>query len=250
MKRLFAPLLWLALAAAAPTTLITDLSQGQIDINTTFKGADLLVFGAIQYPAGAVPDAPPDIAIVVRGPAEPVTVRRKDRVAGIWLNTDAVRFESVPGFYAVATTQPIDRLADDRTTAIYEIGVANLQLSPASGVSDTETRAFEAGLIAAKRKDGLFAESAGGMTVTRNVLYRARIAIPASVPVGEYAAEIHLIRKGRVIASSSTPIVIGKSGFERWVYVMAQEHSLAYGLAAVAAALLAGWIASAVTRRD
>ena len=250
MKRLFAPLSWLALAAAAPTTLITDLSQGRIDINTTFKGTDLLVFGAIQYPAGAVPDAAPDIAIVVRGPTEPVTVRRKDRVAGIWLNTDAVRFESVPGFYAVATTRPIDRLADDRTTAIYEIGVANLQLSPASGVSDTETRAFEAGLIAAKRKDGLFAESAGGVTVTRNVLYRARITIPASVPVGEYAAEIHLIRKGRVIASSSTPIVIGKSGFERWVYVMAQDHSLAYGLAAVAAALLAGWIASAVTRRD
>ena len=250
MKACFALLLWLLLGAAAPTSLISALSQSRIDINTTFKGTDLLVFGAIQYPAGAVPDAAPDIAIVVRGPTEPVTVRRKDRVAGIWLNTDAVRFESVPGFYAVATTRPIDRLADDRTTAIYEIGVANLQLSPASGVSDAETRAFEAGLIAAKRRDGLFAESAGGVTVTRNVLYRARITIPASVPVGEYAAEIHLIRKGRVIASSSTPIVIGKSGFERWVYVMAQEHSLAYGLAAVAVALLAGWIASAVTRRD
>lgn len=258
MKRLLplaAPMIGAAatmtmLGAAAPTTLITELSQGRIDINTTFKGADLLVFGAIQYPAGAVPDAPPDIAIVVRGPAQPVTVRRKDRIAGIWLNTDSVRFESVPGFYAVATTQPIADLADDRTTAIYEIGVDNLQLSPASGASDSDTRIFEQGLIKVKRRDGLFAENPGGVTVTRNVLYRARIAIPSAVPVGDYAAEIHLIRKGRVIASSTTPISIGKSGFERWVYVMAQEHSLAYGLAAVAAALLAGWIASLVTRRQ
>ncbi len=250
MRRLAPLLLWLALAGAAPTTLITDISQGRIDINTTFKGADLLVFGAIQYPAGAVPEAPPDIAIVVRGPAEPLTVRRKQRVAGIWINTDSIRFESVPGFYAVATTRPIADLADDRTTAIYEIGVGNLQLAPASDASEAETLAFERGLIAQKLKTGLFTEIAGGVTVTRNVLYRARITIPAAVPVGDYTAEIHLIRKGRVVASSTTPIVIGKSGFERWIYVMAQEHSLAYGFAAVAAALLAGWIASVATRRS
>lgn len=243
------PGLWLGLAAAAPTMLITDLSQARIDIDTTFKGADLLVYGAIQYPAGAVPDAPPDIAVVLRGPTSAVTVRRKARVAGIWVNTDAVRFESVPGFYSVATTRPIAALADDRTAAIYEIGVDNLQLSPASGASEAETRAFERGLIADKRRARLFAEAAGGVVVTRNVLYRARIAIPSAVPVGDYAAEIHLIRGGRVIASSSSAIVIGKSGFERWVYVAAQKHSLAYGLAAVAAALAAGWLASVATRR-
>jgi uncharacterized protein (TIGR02186 family) len=252
VKALALPLLLAAapVAAAAPTLLITNLSQTRIDIDTNFKGADLLVFGAIQYPAGAVPDAAPDIAVVVRGPTEPVVVRQKARVAGIWMNTQAVRFESVPGFYAVATTRAIDELADDRTTAIYEIGIGNLQLAPASSASADLTRQFEAGLIDTKRKNGLFVENAGGVTVTKGVLYSARIAIPATVPVGDYAAEIHLIRKGRVIASSSTPISIGKSGFERWVYVMAQEHSLAYGLAAVAAALLAGWIASVVTRRS
>ena len=249
MKAIVLGLASLLLVAAAPTVLITDLSQGQIDINTRFKGADLLVFGAIQYPAGAVPDAPSDIAIVVRGPAAPVTVRLKDRVAGIWMNTASVRFETVPGYYAVATTQPIAALADDRTTAIYEIGVGNLQLSPASAAPADTIRRFEAGLIGVKSEAGLFVENPAGVMVTRNVLYRARIAIPAAVPAGDYVAEIHLILKGRVIASSSTPIVIGKSGFERWVYVMAQEQSLAYGLAAVAAALAAGGIASALTRR-
>lgn len=249
MRALVAVLLWLLLGAAAPVSLISALSQSRIDINTTFKGADLLVFGAIQYPAGAVPDAPPDIAIVVRGPASPVTVRRKARVAGIWINTKRIRFESVPGFYAVATTRPITELADDRTTAIYEIGIRNLQLSPASGASNRETKAFETGLIAAKRKALLFVEDAKAVTVTSGVLYRARIAIPAIVPVGAYTAEIHLIRKGRVIASSSVPIGIGKSGFERWIYVMAQQNSLAYGIAAVTSALLAGLIASLVTRR-
>lgn len=246
---ILAALAWLCIAAA-PAALIADVSQRQIDINTTFKGADLLVFGAIQYPAGAAPEAAPDVVIVVRGPTAAQTVRRRDRVAGIWMNTDAVRFESVPGFYAVASTRPIADMADARMTAIYEIGVDNLQLSPASGASDAKTRAFEQGLIVRKRALGLFAEAPGGVTMTRGTLYSARIAIPSAVPVGDYAAEIHLIRRGRVIASATAPIRIGKSGFERWVYVMAQENSLAYGLAAVFAALLAGSLAAVLSRRD
>ncbi|MEI6484903.1 MAG: TIGR02186 family protein [Sphingomonadales bacterium] len=241
--------LWLLLAGAAPIRLITQLSQARIDINTTFRGAELLVFGAIQYPQGSVPDAPPDIAVVVRGPPVPVTVRQKARIAGIWVNARAVRFESVPGFYAVAATRPIETLADERTTAIYEIGIRNLQLSPGSGAEDDVTRAFEGGLIAAREKAGLFAERPGGVQLTRGVLYAARIALPAAVPVGSYTAEIHLIRGGRVLASTSQPFIIDKSGFERWVYVMAQDNSLAYGLAAVLAALVAGALAALVTRR-
>jgi uncharacterized protein (TIGR02186 family) len=242
-------LLGAAMAQAAEPSLVTELSQSRIDIDTSFKGADLLVFGAVQYPSGRVPENAPDIAIVVRGPAQPVTVRRKDRVAGIWVNTDAVRFESVPAYYAVATTRPIAELADERTTAIYEIGLGNLQLSPASSASETVTRTFEAGLIAARLRTGLFAETEGSVKLTGNVLYRARIAIPSAVPAGAYEAEVHLVRDGRVLASTTVPIRIEKSGFERWIYVMAQENSLAYGLVAVLAALLAGWVASLTTRR-
>ena len=216
--------LWLALAGAAPIRLITQLSQARIEINTTFRGSEMLVFGAIQYPQGSVPDAPPDIAVVVR-------------------------VESVPGFYAVAATRPITQIADERTTAIYEIGIRNLQLSPASGADDGISRTFETGLIAARQKAGLFTERSDGVQITRGVLYAARIALPAAVPVGDYTAEIHLVRKGRVLASTSAPFVIDKSGFERWVYVMAQENSLAYGLAAVMAALAAGALAALVTRR-
>lgn len=241
--------LWLALAGAAPIRLITQLSQARIEINTTFRGSEMLVFGAIQYPQGTVPDAPPDIAVVVRGPSAPVTVRQKARIAGIWVNATGLRFESVPGFYAVAATRPIARIADERTTAIYEIGIRNLQLSPASGADDGISRKFEAGLISARQKSGLFTERPDGVQITRGVLYAARIALPAAVPVGDYTAEIHLVRQGRVLASTSAPFVIDKSGFERWVYVMAQENSLVYGLAAVLAALAAGALAALVTQR-
>ncbi len=241
-------LLWLALSGAAPVRLITDISQNRIDIVYTFKGTELLVFGAIQYPRGSVPDERPGLAIVVRGPAEPITLRKKARVAGIWINTASVRFETAPGFYAVATSAPIKTLVDERNAAIWEIGVDYLQLSPSTG-GGPEIEEFTRGLVDLRRRSGLWSEQEGRIGITQNILYQARITIPSAVPVGAYTAEIYLIRRGKVIARSATPITIDKSGFERWVYVAAQTHGLAYGLVAVALALLAGWGAGLIVRR-
>lgn len=238
-----------ALAAAPSPRLVTALSQSRIDISYRFAGAELLIFGAIQYPGGRTPTKPPGIAIVLRGPSAPLTVRRKERVAGIWINTESMRFESAPSFYAVATTVPVDQLLDERNAAIYEIGVRHLQLSPATAADVAKSRQFEQGLVDLRRRQGLFVEQPRGVEVTGGVLYRARIPIPSAVPVGDYRAEIHLIRDGRVLASSTTPVVIGKSGFERQVYLFARDHGLLYGLAAVAIALLLGWVAGSIGRR-
>lgn len=244
-------LLLLLLAAPAPAQprLVTDLSQSRIDISYRFAGAELLIFGAIQYPGGRVPDEPPGIAVVLRGPTESLTVRLKERVAGIWVNTEALRFESAPGFYAVATTRPVRDLLDERNAAIYEIGLQHLQLSPATAAGPEQTREFQDGLIGLRNRAGLYVEQPYGVQVTDRILYRARIPIPSAVPVGNYRVEIHLIDDGQVRARGTAPVIIDKSGFERGVYVMAQEQPLLYGLIAVALALLLGWLAGVLTRK-
>jgi uncharacterized protein (TIGR02186 family) len=235
---------------AAQPRLITDLSQSRIDISYRFAGAELLIFGAIQYPGGRAPEEPPGIAVVLRGPAAPLTVRRKERVVGIWINTEALRFESAPGFYAVATTKPVRDLLDERNAAIYEIGLQHLQLSPATAADPETTRTFQNGLVDLRVREQLFVEQPYGVNVTDNVLYRARIPIPSAVPVGNYQVEIHLIGDGEVRARSTAPVIIDKSGFERSVYLFAHQQSLLYGLAAVAIALALGWLAGFVgTRR-
>ena len=250
MLRLLALFLLLAspLSAAEPR-LITDLSQSRIDISYRFAGAELLIFGAIQYPGGRAPAEPPGIAVVLRGPADPLTVRKKERVAGIWMNTQALRFESAPGFYAVATTAPVRALLDERNAAIYEIGLHHLQLSPATAADAETTRRFQDGLVALRKSEGLFVEQPYGVNVTDNVLYRARIPIPSAVPVGNYKAEIYLIGNGKVRARSAAPVIIDKSGFERAIYVFAHTHALLYGVAAVAVALALGWLAGTVNRK-
>jgi len=238
----------LALAQAEPR-LVPDVSQRDIEIRYSFSGAELLLFGAILYPGGLTPQATPDIAVVLKGPLERIVLREKQKVAGIWMNVERVRFRSAPSFYAVASSRPLARLVDERTAAIYELGLNNLQLSPGGGASADTLRRFEQGLIDLRRRNQLYAEYPHGVEISEGVLYRARISIPARVPVGTYTAETFLIRDGRVIAGAAREIRIEKLGFEGFVALAAERWSLTYGIVAVALSLLLGWAASALFQR-
>jgi len=233
-----------ALVGASKPVLVPDVSARSIEIRYSFTGAQLLLFGAILYPGGRVPSDQAHIAVVVKGPVQPIVVREKQKIAGIWMNADSHRFRSAPSFYAIASSAPIDKLVDERTAAIYELGLQNLQLSPGGGALPDKERRFEAGLLDLRRRGGLFAEDPRGVEISEGVLYRARIAIPSQVPVGTYTAETFLIDRGRVLAAATREIHIDKSGFERFVALAARRHAFLYGLAAVLLSLGLGYAAA------
>jgi len=248
---------FLALALAAPLMLgqaeprlVPEVSNNQIEIRYSFSGEQLLLYGAIVYPDGRTPEGVSDIAVVIKAALERIVVREKERVFGLWMNVGRTRFRSAPAFYAVASSRPLAQIVDEQTAAIYELGVGNLQLSPAGGNPTEEAQRFEAGLIDLKRRTGLYAEEPGAVRITDGVLYTARIGIPARVPVGTYTAETFLIRDKRVIAVAEREIRIDKSGFEGWVADTADRHALSYGIAAVMVSLLLGWGASAIFSRQ
>ena len=237
------------LMAQAEPKLVPDISARSIEIRYSFTGAQLLLFGAIIYPGGRAPRKPADVIVVLKGPVEPILVREKQKIAGIWMNADSNRFRSAPSFYAVASSAPVRDLVDERTAAIYELGLQDLQLSPGGGALPDKERRFEAGLLDLRTRQGLYAEHPHGVEISEGVLYRARISIPSQVPVGTYTAETFLVSNGKVIAAATREIEIGKSGFERFVALAARRHGFLYGLAAVLLSLGLGWAAAAVFRR-
>jgi uncharacterized protein (TIGR02186 family) len=241
---------WLAMAAAPPPRLVTDLSVDRIDISYSFSGADLLLFGAIEGLRGRM-KKDIDIVVVVRGPSAPVVVRQKGRVAGIWLNVDSVELNTAPGFYAVASTRPIEKITDPQTATIYELGLDELHLSPTarSDQSAAELKEFRIGFLRLRGSEQLVSEQPEGVRVIGDILYRARVRIPANVPVGQFRAEVFLLHNGKVLARTKAEFEVAKSGFERSVYTFAHDHSLAYGLVAIAFALTAGWLAALAFRK-
>ena len=242
---LVAPLL----IGADKPVLVPDVSARQVQIRYSFNGAQLLLFGAVVYPGGRPPTKPADIAVVLRGPVQPILVREKQKIAGIWMNSDSDRFRSAPSFYSVASSRPVSDLVDERTAAVYELGLHNLQLSPGGGALPEKERRFEAGLLDLRHRQGLYAENPQGVEITDGVLYRAVITIPSQVPVGTYTAETFLIDHGRVLAAATRDIQIDKSGFERFVALAAKRHEGLYGLTAVVLSLGLGWAAATAFRR-
>lgn len=252
MRRRLAALLLAAplVMAQAKPVLVPDVSQRNIEIAYSFTGAELLLFGAILYPGGRVPtERDAEIVVVVKGPVQPILVREKQKIAGIWVNAARMRYLSAPSFYGIASSKPIEQLVDERTRAIYELGLGSLQLSPASSTPTSEQLRFVRGLVDLKRRAGLYYEAPGAVEITDGVLYRARISIPARVPVGRFTAETFLIRDGRVLAAAVRDIDIRKSGFERFVARAAEHDSIVYGLSAVALSVLFGWGAGWAARR-
>lgn len=249
MRRLLLIALAPFLLAQASPKLVPDISSRSVEIRYSFTGAELLLFGAIVYPGGRVPEDPPEVAVVLKGPVVPIMVREKEKIAGIWMNADSSRFRSAPGFYAVASSQPLGDLVDERTAAVYELGLQNLQLSPGGGAQPEKERRFEAGLLDLREREGLYVEDPNGVEITEGVLYRAHITIPSQVPVGTYTAETFLIDDGKVIAAATRDIHVGKSGFERFVADAALRYEFLYGLAAVILPLVLGWAAAELFRR-
>ena len=219
--------------------LVTDLSNHRVAISSSFTGTQLLVFGAV--------DAPGEIVVVVRGPAAPLTVRRTERVAGIWLNRRAVQFESVPAYYAVAANRPLEEIASASLLGRLQIGTQNIRL--AADVGEDQAAPFREAILRNKETEGLFESQTLPVTVLGNRLFRAIFDLPSTVPVGTYRAEVYLIRDDRVVAAQATPLFVDKQGFEQEVYDFAHTQPLAYGLVAVLLAVAAGWTASLLFRR-
>lgn len=247
MSRPLAPFLaflaLLLLTGARDPILVPEVSQHEVNLQQGFTGTELLLFGAILTPEGSRAARDYDVVIVLKGPTQSIVLREKQKVAGIWLNAASTEFRSAPSYYAIASTRPISQIVDDKTAAIYELGLKWLQLSPIGAIDPDEQARFAAGLVDLNRRTGLYREEEGGVKVSEQVLYQARIGLPSRVPTGIYTAETFAIAKGRVVASASSQVEVRKLGIERAIARFSDDYGFAYGLLAVFISVAMGWLA-------
>jgi uncharacterized protein (TIGR02186 family) len=227
----------------------TDISSRNIAIESNFTGAEIVVFGTIANSRQTDSESGLyDLAVVIRGPEEPMVTRRKERVMGVWINTRSREFQNVPGYYAVLSTRPLEEIADKETLLRYGIGYESLLLERKKPGAPPDP--FREAVIRIMNNDGLYRRSEDGVSFIGSSLFRATFQLPANVPNGEYWAEVFAFAEGEMISHSSTRLTIRKEGFERFVYNLAFEQPLLYGVLAVITAMLAGLLASAIFRKD
>lgn len=233
----------LLLTAARDPILVPEISQHEVQVRQGFRGTELLLFGAILTPEGTRAGQDYDIVVVLKGPTQSIVLREKQRIAGMWINAASTEFRSAPTFFAVASSRPIRQIVDDKTAAIFELGLPWLQLSPIGAYEPKEQARFSAGLVDLMQREGLYKEDPRGVKLSQQVLYQARIALPSSVQTGTYTAETFAVTRGRVITSAISKVEVRKQGFERAVADFAEYNGFFYGLIAVVLSVAMGFLA-------
>jgi len=246
LLRLLAVLLALGLPGTAPAeSVVLGLSSHEVEINTTFTGSRILIFGAVKR------DAPPpspqmDVIVTVEGPAAPVTIRRKSHEWGIWVNTDRVRIPSAPSFYAVATTRPLNQSLTETEDLRYKISLDKAIRTVGIASKTTDPADFVSALIRLRQKDGHYQIRERTVSFDQQTLFRTSVGMPSNLTEGTYKVRIFLTRQGQVIDHYETTIDVKKVGMERWLYNLAQKQAFWYGMLSLVLAVAAGWAASAV----
>lgn len=143
-------------AAALPhETIQIIVTTSKVTIGTNFAGTDL-------YIAGVVENGDPlirrqnryDIVITMEGPRHPVTVRKKERRMGMWVNADAVTFLNAPLYYALASTRELRDITTAQTYYHLGLGIQNLPLR-ANSADAQKTTAFREQFVRLKEEQQL-----------------------------------------------------------------------------------------------
>lgn len=239
---------------AAAERLVVSLSNHRVAITSNFVGEDLVLFGTVE------PDADKtalrsgyDLVVTVIGPRRTLRTRRKQRVLGIWVNVDSREFVRVPSYLAILSNRPVAQIAPPDTLRRLQIGLANFLLPQRIGpdIADTvRDEPFRVAFVRLEGQQGLYDEIATAVTFLTPAVFRAAIPLPADVPVGNYTIDVKLFADGAMVARTYSALEVTKAGFEQYVADAARDHGLLYGFATMLMALLTGWIASVVFKRD
>lgn len=235
------------LQAAAQEEIVLGLSQSEVAITARFDGSDMLIFGAVKRET-PIPEQPLEVIIAIEGPSGPITVRRKDRRFGIWVNAAEIEVASAPAFYAVASSGPLEQVLDRIENERYGITVDRAIQAVTQTVEYGNTQDFTKALIRIQQENGSYQRLENAVAVDQQTLFRTSIALPSNLTEGDYKARIFLTRGGSVVSLFETVIDVRKVGLERFLYNMAQEQATLYGLLSIFIAVVAGWGASAAFR--
>jgi uncharacterized protein (TIGR02186 family) len=247
-------LLACGLKPAAAERLVVSLSNHRVAVTSSFVGEDLVLFGTIEPDASKTAlRSAYDLVVTVTGPRETLRTRRKQRVLGIWVNSDAREFVRVPSYLTVLSNRRVGEIASQDVLRQLQVGLNNILLPQRIGpdIADTvRDDPFRAAFVRLEIQQGLYRESGTAVTFLTPTVFRAAIPVPANVATGNYAIDVKLFADGALIARTNSALEVIKAGFEQYVADAARDRGLLYGLVTALMALLIGWLGSVVFRRD
>jgi uncharacterized protein (TIGR02186 family) len=255
IARALLALLLLSLAVPARAErLIASVSNHRVTVTPNYSGEELVLFGSIEKDASTPADRKTyDLVVTVAGPRDNMVARRKERRFGIWINNDSRQFVQVPSYLALFANRPFGDITSAEVERRQQLGLNNVLLTQRVGPDYADVvpdDAFRKAFVRLQKRRGLYREDTSAITFLTPTLFRTSIPLPGQVPIGTYDIEIKLFSNGALVTKSDSAFEIVKIGFEQFVATSARQNGLLYGLVTAVMALMTGWLASVVFRKD
>ena len=228
-------------------SIIADLSNDSININTGFNGAEIFLFGTYDGKEGD------DLFIFIEGPKTEATIYKKDYISGIWVNKQSVTFKDVPSFYYSIFSNSKTSEVNLNYLKINNLGSSNLKLTPHNLQKLLGLKMWIKSFEAKMKKNKMWITKKGtgkeNIEIKNNKLFRAPVILPATVLPGDYKVKILHLRNGVRVSEENTQIFIKKSGMGSKIYNFAHDYSALYGIFAIVLAVSAGYLAAVGFRK-
>ena len=220
--------------------IISAISTNQINIDTNFKGAEILLFGA-KTERG-------EVIIALRGPKRKYVVTKKQKLLGVWYNGKRVVFQDAYSYYSMFSVSDSLDLENSLLDSL-ELGPNNLKF----GTQDQEDKElqeeFKSELVNRLKKTHLYSTGQKNIEFFDDNLFEAVLKFPKNISYGVYTAEIYLIRDNKLVAFQSIPIFVNQVGDSARIRNFAYQNSFLYALMAVLIAIIAGFVANYIFSR-
>jgi uncharacterized protein (TIGR02186 family) len=164
----------------------------------------------------------------------------------MWINTEQVEVDRAPTFYAVASSGLWEATISYAEDLRHKVSVARTIREEGGNLKDLQS--FIDALIRLRLQSDLYQININTVEIAKATLFRTSVTLPDNLTEGYYTVRYFLMRNGQVVDTLETSIFVQKVGLQRYIFSLAHEAPLIYGLISIATALAAGWGASALFR--
>jgi len=221
-----------------------DLSDSEIEIQTNFKGKEVIIFG-LSEPGF-------DTIINIKGPKKNTKVRKKERIFIFWFNIKKIVYKDLPSIFFIASSSPINDILNQETiikqALNFDLSLTNIITQRNFNFNDSDKpKYWNDNLLKIKKEANFYKEYE--IKIIDDKLFQTKIFFPSNTVPGTYDVNIYQVKNKIIKSKKNKKIIIKKTGIGNRIFKLAHKQPATYGIVCIIFAIFAGLMAATAFRR-